>query len=465
MEQGAKTAALKRALAVIKLKKGDGDPVRIAEGIFIGSIGAAHNVCGLKKAGITHVLSMSTSSGAKFPDDFVYKTVVIDDKPGRRIVAHFRECFAFIDAGKVDGGVLVHCFQGKSRSAAVILGYQMHTTKLPFIELLDRMRVMRPSAQPNPGFAAQLLAFQRNKCDLNWTDGTVGIRLAVELAKAKVEPSQAAEEESQCEKQPLSKNAKKKKKQKAKKAAQASARSGDTATEGGSNISIEGTQAGAPMCTCAGCGVEKGKDEYSKRQWSLKVAQRLCKQCVAATQPENVGTPDSGACRELIVQQLNPDKYLKPAGRTEQWWAAYQAAFLKEHEWMEGKGQSTSRGMGLNAARMAPLVFKDEAGSKLKRVCFFASYGAAADAVGYATVDVDSNPAQVCHVRMVLVTPENQRQGIGLALLMAVTNHFSKRHLGLKFARCHDYERFYSKAGFMHLGNDDLYAYMALKRK
>ena len=87
------------------------------------------------------------------------------------------------------------------------------------------------------------------------------------------------------------------------------------------------------------------------------------------------------------------------------------------------------------------------------------------DACGYATVDVDPNPAQVCHVRMVLVEPEHQRKGIGLLLVKAVVSHFSDRHLGLKFARCHDYEGFYAKAGFTRIGADQLYVYMALRRR
>jgi GNAT superfamily N-acetyltransferase len=446
MADDGKVAAMRRALAVIKLKKGDGEPVRVCEGVFMGSIGAAHNASGLKSAGITHVLSMSTSSGAKFPEEFTYKSVVIDDKPGRRIVSHFKDCFEFIEEGKAAGGVLVHCFQGKSRCASVILGYQMYTTKRPFLELLDQMRIVRPAAQPNPGFAAQLLAFQRNNLDLEWAAGTsgdrasacagkcVGIELAQGLAKEKVDEGQVANETKKT-----------KKKKKKKKSAQGEAQSAEPARI---------------TSPCAGCGAEKEKADYSKRQWSLKATERQCKQCVAASNPS-----DPSARVELVVQQLSIDDYLKPTGRTEKWWAAYQAAFLREHEWMESKAQSTSRGMGLGAARMAPLVFKDEAGSKLKRVCFFASYGVGSDACGYATVDIDQNPAAVCHVRMVLVAPECQRQGVGLKVLMAVTTHLHKRHLGLKFARCHDYERFYSKAGFIQIGKDDLYVYMALKRK
>ena len=118
-DEAQQQQAFRRAFA-IKLKKADGEPVRIVDGLFIGSIGAAHNIEGLKRAGITHVLSMSQSSGAKFPDDFTYKSITIDDKPGRRIVAHFRECFG-VEKGRSAGELCSSYFQGKSRSTAVIL--------------------------------------------------------------------------------------------------------------------------------------------------------------------------------------------------------------------------------------------------------------------------------------------------------------------------------------------------------
>ena len=54
---------------------------------------------------------------------------------------------------------------------------------------------------------------------------------------------------------------------------------------------------------------------------------------------------------------------------------------------------------------------------------------------------------------------------LGLLLVKAVVSHFSDRHLGLKFARCHEYEGFYAKAGFVRIGADELYVYMALRRQ
>ena len=133
-------------------------------------------------------------------------------------------------------------------------------------------------------------------------------------------------------------------------------------------------------------------------------------------------------------------------------------------EWMEARNQKTSRSMRLGAAQMLPLIFHDEPGSGMKRKCFFAHYGASRDAVGYATVDVDPDPTKVCHLRMLLVTPDSQRRGVGLAMLKTIFDCFATREIGLKYAKCHDYHKLYSAVGFKRIGDDDHYVYMALRR-
>ena len=65
---------------------------------------------------------------------------------------------------------------------------------------------------------------------------------------------------------------------------------------------------------------------------------------------------------------------------------------------------------------------------------------------------------------MLLVAPDNQRKGIGIAMLEQLVMAFKTRDLGLEYAKCHDYHKLYSSAGFQRIGDDDFYVYMALRR-
>ena len=67
------SGGLQRALAIRKLENVDGEPIKIESGIFVGSIGAAHNLPSLKALGITHILCLGRNMPAQFPDDFEYK--------------------------------------------------------------------------------------------------------------------------------------------------------------------------------------------------------------------------------------------------------------------------------------------------------------------------------------------------------------------------------------------------------
>jgi len=58
--------------------------------------------------------------------------------------------------------VLVHCFQGKSRSVTVVAGYLMMHHGYSFEDALDTIRKVRPCAQPNLGFAMQLRKLAKN---------------------------------------------------------------------------------------------------------------------------------------------------------------------------------------------------------------------------------------------------------------------------------------------------------------
>ena len=69
-------------------------------------------------------------------------------------MAHVPASNAFIDGALRGGGaVLVHCFAGQSRSAALVMAYLMEAAGRSMMQAWDAARAARPCAHPNPGAA------------------------------------------------------------------------------------------------------------------------------------------------------------------------------------------------------------------------------------------------------------------------------------------------------------------------
>jgi protein-tyrosine phosphatase len=110
-------------------------------------------------------------------DGFVYMFVDAQDSPAENLLKHLADCFDFIDEAlnrgpgvlapvdNASGGILVHCHQGYSRSAAVVIGYIMSKEKLSYAEAFASVRKKRIIG-PNPGFVHQLQMFEAIEWDL-----------------------------------------------------------------------------------------------------------------------------------------------------------------------------------------------------------------------------------------------------------------------------------------------------------
>jgi hypothetical protein len=60
----------------------------------------------------------------------------------------------------------VHCAQGVSRSASVLIGYLMAREGSTYEAALSQLQAARPCVAPNRGFALQLQEFGRSGCCL-----------------------------------------------------------------------------------------------------------------------------------------------------------------------------------------------------------------------------------------------------------------------------------------------------------
>lgn len=158
-----RVAALWRAMYATRCVRDDNVPCQIEEGLYLGSVGAANNKSELKRLNITHILTVANSLPPTHPNDFVYKIINIPDREDVYIENYFDECFAFIDEAKrTGGGVLVHCFVGKSRSVTVVVAYLMKKHGMSVSEALKHVKNKRPIASPNSGFMLQLQNFEKS---------------------------------------------------------------------------------------------------------------------------------------------------------------------------------------------------------------------------------------------------------------------------------------------------------------
>ncbi|KAA8527555.1 hypothetical protein F0562_034730 [Nyssa sinensis] len=161
-------AALWRAMYATKCIREDNVPCQIEEGLFLGSIGAANNKSALKSLNVTHILTVANSLAPAHPNDFIYKIIDVPDRQDINIAQYFDECVDFIDEAKrMGGGVLVHCFVGRSRSVTMVVAYLMKKHGMSVSQALEHVKSKRPLAGPNPGFMLQLQNFEKSLQGIN----------------------------------------------------------------------------------------------------------------------------------------------------------------------------------------------------------------------------------------------------------------------------------------------------------
>jgi len=159
-EEQPTSSQLARALVNFRLAQSDGVPSPLPaphSRVMLGSAGCAYNLEALQVSGVTHVVCLSPTTPHVFPSSFVYlePRILLADDGTEASLQQFKGCISralqFIDEALAseNGRVLVHCAQGKSRSAALCIAY-LKSKGMPFIDALAAVRSARAIACPNP---------------------------------------------------------------------------------------------------------------------------------------------------------------------------------------------------------------------------------------------------------------------------------------------------------------------------
>ncbi|XP_043719856.1 dual specificity protein phosphatase 12-like [Telopea speciosissima] len=190
-------------------------PYLVRDGLFIGNIGDAAEILQNGSTEITHILSLLSSASISFftewrssisiptkeirkvfnggsgsgsgseddagdsskralgPDKLLYSleyagkdlkmvrmAVPLRDMESENLLDYLDVCLDYIDESRKEGSVLVHCFAGVSRSAAIITAYLMKTEQLSQEDALESLRQSCEFVCPNDGFLEQLKMFE-----------------------------------------------------------------------------------------------------------------------------------------------------------------------------------------------------------------------------------------------------------------------------------------------------------------
>ncbi|KAL5569145.1 hypothetical protein UlMin_025720 [Ulmus minor] len=136
---------------------------KVAEHVYLGGDAVARDRDILKHNGITHILNcVGFVCPEYFKADFVYRTLWLQDSPSEDITSILYDVFDYFeDVREQRGRVFVHCCQGVSRSTSLVIAYLMWREGQSFDDAFQYVKAARGIADPNMGFACQLLQCQK----------------------------------------------------------------------------------------------------------------------------------------------------------------------------------------------------------------------------------------------------------------------------------------------------------------
>ena len=136
---------------------------KIEKGLYLGDIIDADNKTLLKKLKITHILNISKEADCFHPKDFKYFHMRLEDHESIQILPYLDKITNFIEEGRKNGAILVHCVYGISRAATAVIAFLMKFHSMSYLLARKYVEKKRPHIYPNTGFAKQLKQWQPQK--------------------------------------------------------------------------------------------------------------------------------------------------------------------------------------------------------------------------------------------------------------------------------------------------------------
>jgi protein-tyrosine phosphatase len=126
---------------------------QITDKIYLGDFRAADDKNILLDNGITHIINCARDIPEVYQDTFSYLSLNLRDANSQDLTEAIIVSLKFIENAKK---VFIHCKQGVSRSASIVLAYLIKEKDMSYDSALEKVIMKRHCVNPNPGFEAQL---------------------------------------------------------------------------------------------------------------------------------------------------------------------------------------------------------------------------------------------------------------------------------------------------------------------
>jgi protein-tyrosine phosphatase len=132
----------------------------ITDNIYLGDLRAADDLSLLQEYGITHIINCPEALPEVFPENFVYLSLNLKDNLEQDIKEPVKKSISFLK--KNQGKFLIHCKQGASRSASIVLAYLIIEKQMTLSDALEKLKSIREVVEPNSNFLNQLKEIERD---------------------------------------------------------------------------------------------------------------------------------------------------------------------------------------------------------------------------------------------------------------------------------------------------------------
>eukprot|EP00918_Siedleckia_nematoides_P098016 GHVU01214646.1.p1 GENE.GHVU01214646.1~~GHVU01214646.1.p1 ORF type:complete len:239 (+),score=28.48 GHVU01214646.1:72-788(+) len=138
----------------------------ILPNLLLGPFVASKSLETLQALHVTHIVCIRDAKEAfsvkpRFPDQFQYLVLDVEDNEEQNLIRLFPEAKRFIDkAIELGGRVLVHCNGGISLSPAFVVMFVMQHYQISWEDALHLVQNRRYCISPNGGFLTQIKEYE-----------------------------------------------------------------------------------------------------------------------------------------------------------------------------------------------------------------------------------------------------------------------------------------------------------------